>query len=109
MAVRNRSKLHLRLLGVRIRQSRVSHSGKFMKLLSRDHERGQVGRVDGQEDYRKHGPDVGHKASSESTGRVYVHGGLEENCPDQPICAKERESVRVLRLGHFASVTMEYG
>jgi len=46
----------------RVGQTRVFQAGQVRKLLSGDHERGQVGRVDGQEDQGEGGPSIGHKS-----------------------------------------------
>ncbi len=41
---------------------KIRESGEVVVLLARDHEGGQVGRVDGQEHHRKQRPDARHKS-----------------------------------------------
>lgn len=48
MAPRYRTELEHRLVGPRFGQTVIIHARKFVKLLPRDHECGQVGSVNGE-------------------------------------------------------------
>lgn len=55
------------------RYPRVVQPAQLVELLARDHERGQVGRVDREEHHGEHRPHVGHEPRGETPGRVHVH------------------------------------
>lgn len=75
----------------------VVDASKVVEFFPGDHESGQVGSVNGEEDYREHCPHVGHEAGGEASGTVYVDGRLEEHSPHQPVGAEQGEPVRVRR------------
>ena len=63
----------------------VVQPGVGVPLLPGDHEGGQRGRVDGQEDHGEQGPNGGHEAGRERPRAVHADRGLEEQGPDQPV------------------------
>ena len=70
----------------RVGQRLVVQPGQVGELLAGDHERGQVGSVDGQEDEGEGGPDVGHESGRITARAVHVDGSLKEDRPHQPQC-----------------------
>ena len=61
VAVRDGGELEGRLLAIRVADLGVLQPGQVVVLLPRDHEGGQVGSVDGEEDHREEGPDTRHE------------------------------------------------
>ena len=95
------------LLAVRVADLGVLQPGQVVVLLPGDHEGGQVGGVDGEEDHREEGPDAGHKPGGEAPGTVHLDGGLEEDCPDQPVGPEEGELVLLVTARHLLSVLVK--
>ena len=90
------------LLAVRVADLGVLQPGQVVVLLPGDHEGGQVGGVDGEEDHREEGPDAGHEPGGEAAGAVHLHAGLEEDGPDEPVGAEQRELVVAVAAGQAA-------
>ena len=86
---------------------RILDARKLVELLLGDHEGGQVGGVDGEEDHREESPDAGHEPGGESPGTVHLDGGLEEDCPDQPVGPEEGELVLLVTARHLLSVLVK--
>ena len=78
------SKSEGRFRGERVGESGVLHSGEVEELLPGDHEGGEVGSVDGEEDEGEESPDVGHQSGGVTLGTVHIDCSFEEDNPDQP-------------------------
>lgn len=60
----------------RPRYTRIVQAAQLVELLAGYHERGQVGRIDGKEDHRKHRPHIRHETRREASRRIDVYGRL---------------------------------
>ena len=78
------SKSEGRFRGERVGESGVLNSREIKELLPGDHEGGQVGRVDGEEDESKESPDICHQPGRVTLGTVNIDCSFEEDHPDQP-------------------------
>ena len=90
-AVGDCSESKQRLGGHGIGQPGVLDPGEVEVFLPGDHEGGQVGGVDGEEDEGEQGPDIGHEPGGVALGTVNIHRGLEQDHPDQPQRPHKRE------------------
>ena len=72
VAVRDGRVLQRRLLTVRVADLGVVQPGEVVVLLPGDHEGGQVGGVDGEEDHGEESPDAGHEPGCEAPGTVHL-------------------------------------
>ena len=71
----------------------VIESRVLIPVLPGDHEGGERGRVDGEEDDGEQRPDGRHEAGGEGARAVHVHGCLEQEGPHHPVRAEQRELV----------------
>ena len=68
----------------RVGEPLVVQTGEVGELFPGDHEGRQVGRVDGQKDEGKGGPNVGHEPRRVAARTIDVDCRLKEDRPNQP-------------------------